>query len=316
MKLVKKIRKKIQKIKFNRYLVTIEKGIFEDLLNLRLNYLLKSDSDLNIDIIVLSKDRTIQLHALLATKEIFASNCNSVNVIYTTSSVSHSKSYDTLKKLFPYVNFIKEKAFKSDLIELLTISGSSKIMFICDDQFFKEPIDFHKIAKFNPYLFCFSLNRGIDTTRNIGIEQKLPDFLPDVIDDDNILCWRWADSKESPDWAYPLSVGGVVFSRPEMLGLLKLIDFKGPNSLEGYLQNFLRIFSPRYGLCFKNSILGSIPANIVSSESKCKTLNTYSTDELLSKWNDGYRIKYEDFFHRNWDDLLFEKFNFEKRNNS
>lgn len=313
MKILKKIRNRVRKLKFKWYLHRIEKGVFEDLLNLRLNYLVKSDTDLSIDMIVLSKDRAMQLHALLATKELFSSNCDTVSVLYTTSSSEHEKSYKTLKEMLPDVTFVKEASFNSDLNRVLSTSKSSKSVFLCDDQFFKESVDFHEIAGFNPYLFCFSLNRGKDTTRNIGMVQKLPDFLPDVIYDKKVLCWKWEDCKESPDWAYPLSVGGVVFSRLEILGLLKMIDFRGPNSLEGYLQNFIRVFAPRYGLCYEKAILGSIPANIVSSESNCKTLNTFTTDELLAKWNDGYRIKYEDYFHRNWDDLLHEKFNFVKR---
>lgn len=313
MKILKKIRNRIRKLKFKWYLHKIEKGIFEDLLNLRLNYLVKSDTDLSIDMVVLSKNRAMQLHALLATKEMFTSNCNSVNVLYTTNSPEHQKSYEALKEMFPDVNFVKEVSFKPDLIQIISSSKSSKIMFMCDDGFFKEKINFHEITRYNAYLFCFSLNRGKDTTRNIGMVQKLPNFLPDIIDDEKVLCWKWEDCKESPDWAYPLSVGGVVFSRLEMLGLLKMIDFRGPNSLEGYLQNFIHVFAPRYGLCYEKAILGSIPANIVSSESNCKTLNSFTADELLAKWNDGYRIKYEDYFHRNWDDLLNADFNFVKR---
>jgi hypothetical protein len=313
MKLFYKIKRKIRKWRFSWFLFNIQKRIFEDIINLRLESMMKTDKDMSAELIVMSKDRAMQLHTLLATKKELVKNCNAVTVLFTTSTVAHSKSYDELKSEFPDVKFIRESDFKSDILQILQHSANSKFAFFCDDGFFKEPVDFHQITRYNPFLFCFSMNRGLDTTNNIGVVYDLPEFLDGIVTDENVLCWKWKDAVKSPDWAYPLSVGGVFFSRLEMLSLLKMIDFKGPNSLEGHLQKFINIYKSRFGLCFKSAPMGSIPANIVSSESHCSATNIYSADDLLKKWEEGYIIDYKRFYNRSWDELLYEKFEFIKR---
>ncbi len=305
--------RKLRRILFKLRIKKIERIVFEEMINMRLSYMNVLDDNLTVDFIVFSKDRAMQLHSLIETQKEMIINCNNIYVLYTTSSEIHEKSYTELIQMFSDITFVRERNFRNDLISIVSQSQSSKVVFLCDDGFFKAPINLWDITKYNPYLFCVSLARGLDATTNFGVVQELPKFIDDVIEDDNFLCWKWQDCHNSPDWSYPLSVGGVVFSRIEMLCLIKLIDFKGPNSLEGQLQSFKKMFLPRYGLCAKKSLIGYLPCNIISSESRCETTNTHSVDELLQLWNDGYRIKYEEMYYRDWDDIFYGKYDFVRR---
>lgn len=313
MKIIYKIKKRIRKIKFKRYIQKIQKESFENIINLRLGYLKDFDNDLTADILVLSKDRAMQLHTLLSTYQEMVTNCKQLTVLYTCSCEKHSTSYDELIDMFKSVRFIKEHNFRQDIIEIFKKSKSSKIAFMTDDEFFKEKIDVHEAVKYNPYKYLFSMSRGLDSTTNFGGQQRLPDFTKKPLDSTEYLFWEWNDCMKSPDWSYPLNVSGVYFSRLEMLGLLRMIDFKGPNSLEGLLQIFLRIFLTRYGVCAKQAILGVVPCNVVSSESQCPDTGIYSSNELLEKWRNGYRINYRKLYHQKFDDLFEVKYEFVKR---
>ena len=311
----KKVKNRIRKYKFKRYLLNIQKSKYEEIINLRNEYIPLIDNKLNSECVVFSKDRAMQLHALLATFFEKVEHYCPINVIYTCSTEEHTKSYQQLMILFKDkpVNFIYEKNFKEQLINLLEKMDSTKVFFLCDDQYVKESFDLNSITKFNPLSIMFSLNRGLDSTKNVGVQYDLPKFIDNIIDDSDKKVWIWKDNAKSPDWAYPLSVGGVFFSTREMKILLEMIDFTGPNTLEGKLQDFSDIFVGRYGVCSKQAIIGSTPCNIVSTESNCPDTGTHGVNELLEKWKSGYRIKYEDFYGKKWDDLLNTKFQFIKR---
>lgn len=310
-----KVKRKIRKIKFQHHVKKIERSRFEELIKIRNSSLKIHDDDSSCEAIIFSKDRAMQLHALLETYKVKVKYPFSLNILYTYSNIEHKKTYESLIEQYSgeSIKFIVEHNFRLQLLELVDNIRSSKIFFLCDDQFFKEDFDVRDIAKFNSFAVLPSLNRGLDTTRNIGRVDDLPQFIDNIIADKDKKCWMWKENPLSPDWAYPLSVGGVIFSTKEMQLLLEMIDFKGPNSLEGNLQKYLNIFNDRYGICYKKAVLGSIPCNLVTTETKNKSIETYTADELLIKWNNGYRIKYEDFYGKNWDDLLFAKFEFVKR---
>jgi hypothetical protein len=301
-------------MKFSHYLKKIQKESFEKIINLRLNFLTDFDNDLTSSILVLSKDRAMQLHTLLSTYQEMITNCNQIIVLYTCSDIQHSNSYKEVIDNFDNVKFVRETNFRDDVIRIFKKSENAKIAFMTDDQFFKEKIDVHELVKYNPYKYLFSMNRGVDSRVNFGGKQRLPDFIEKHFSHSEHIFWKWDSNIESEDWSYPLSVSGVYFSRLEMLELLQMIDFKGPNSLEGFLQIFLNTFSPRYGVCAKKAILGSVPCNVVSVESNVSDTGEHSSVELLTKWNAGYRIKYENFYGKKWDDLFFCKFEFVKRN--
>jgi len=311
--MIAKIRKRIRKYKFKKYIQKNQKESFENIINLRLDYLTDFDNDTTADILVLSKDRALQLHALLMTYNEMVSNCKQLTVLYTYSNKNHSISYDELKETFKHVKFVEEQDFKRDIIEIFEISKSSKIAFMTDDQFFKEKIDIHEAVKFNPYKYLFSMNRGLDSTINFNRKDKLPNFIGDYLGNNEYLFWKWYDCQDSPDWSYPLSVSGVFFSRLEMLKLLFMVDFKGPNSLESMLQGFLKTYITRYGVCAKKAILGSVPCNVVSTESNVSNTSMHSSTELLEKWQNGFQIDYKKLYQKSWDDLFYAKFEFVKR---
>lgn len=316
MKGLRKIERKFRELKYRHRKRRMLLNAYESLLDLRTGNSLLIDNNSSCECILFSKDRAMQLHALLSSYYENAINPAPIHLLYTYSDERHKQSYDEIKESFvdKKIDFIFETNFKKQILDLIKNMNSSKFFFLNDDTIIKEKFDVKDFAKYNPLVAVSSLLKGLDQTRNTTYIQELPQFIDGIISDSDKKCWVWESCPNSPDWSYPLSVGGNLFSTKEMAVLLDMMYFKGPNTLEGNLnKEYSYLFKKRYGICYNKTIIGSIPCNIVSSESGCLTTGIFSVDELLEKWNNGYRIKHEDFYGKNFDDIIYAKFQFVKR---
>jgi hypothetical protein len=79
----------------------------------------------NIDSVVFSKNRAIQLHAFLISYIECIENRNSIFILYKATTVEHENSYLELIQLFDSSKFIfiKEVSFRKQLLEILKLSN-------------------------------------------------------------------------------------------------------------------------------------------------------------------------------------------------
>lgn len=320
MTIIKKIENRLIKYRYKFKRRKLLLFTYEKLLDLRFKNSLLIDYDYSCECILFSKDRAMQLHALLTSYYDNVKNPAPIHLIYKHTSNNHLKSYQELESIFSNrdIKFIKEKNFRNDILTIIKNMASSKIFFLADDGLFTEEFDMRDITKFNPLIGVFSMLRGLDATQ-LGnfVFQELPCFIEGVVKDDNKRCWKWENATNSPDWSYPLSVHGNIFSTAEMAILLDMLFFRAPNSLEGNLhKEYLYLFIKRYGICYTKTVLGHNPCNLVNAETINNLNNSgYSAKYLLKKWEDGYRIKYEDLYCKSYNEILNAKFNFTKREN-
>ena len=270
--------------------------------------------------IVFSKDRAMQLHALLASYFSYVKNPVPLYILYTSSNERHSKSYDELKSLFEIkeIVFIKESAFKPDLEKLLTTINTDNLFFMTDDGLFIDSFDMNEVTAFNPIHIIPSLIKGLDLTYCYiqDRKQNLPSFItvPESDMPTSMKCWEWSKAESFSDWAYPLSLDVTFYDKKEIQALIKNTSYKGPNSLETALHNhYSPIFLQRKGVCFEKAKYVNIVCNVVNTEHKNRNTGLHSIEELLKKWEEGYRIRYEDFFGKNCTDVEQSSFNFIKR---
>lgn len=270
--------------------------------------------------IVFSKDRAMQLHALLSSYYFYVKNPVSLSVLYTTSNQRHDHSYEELKTVFSHENiqFRKETAFKPDLENLLADTGSDILFFMTDDGMFIDSFDMNEVTLFNPVHIIPSLIKGLDLTycyiqnRN----QQLPAFLtpPQTEIPSAMKCWEWGKAESFSDWAYPLSLDVTFYNKNEIETLITHSSYSGPNSLETNLHNnYASIFLKRKGICFDKAKYVNVVCNVVNNEHKNRNTGLHSTEELLKKWEEGYRIEFEKFFGKNCTDVEQASFNFIKR---
>lgn len=251
--------------------------------------------------LVFSKDRAMQLHALLTSYFEKVQNFSPLSILYKTTSEKSRQSYEALTMEFAHfpIQFIKENKFNEQVKAWLATGSADRIFFMTDDAVFLDAFDMKDALLFNPLNEIFSLTKGKDLrycfTKNV--KQELPVF--DTVVQRNgksFNSWRWGDSPGSHDWAYPLSVDGTFFLREEMLRLVSNINFNNPNSLEANMQVFISIFLPRKGVCYDKVKVINVPCNVVQNEIDNRSTGFFSAGELQSFWEEGKRIDVKMFY--------------------
>ena len=244
--------------------------------------------------IVFSKDRAMQLHALLASYFHFTKNAAPLFVLFTCSNAEHERAYQILKTEFVSftVTFIAESNFRLDLQNIICKSNADRVFFMTDDAVFVSEYDLDNCLQFNPidYVFSLRLGRDFDFCYTHNIAQEIPAFYDEKRGGIDLNSWIWNDMKGSPDWIYPLSVDATIFYKKEMEAFINMIPFKSPNSLEAQMQKYTSLFLFRKGICYSTTKYINIPCNIVQTEFKNVSTNLFSTNELLQNFLDGKRI--------------------------
>jgi len=250
--------------------------------------------------IVFSKDRALQLHALLSSYLEKVASPVPLYIMYQTSTSSHQKAYEEVVEIFSKKNIIFKKqdsgdSFRSDLILLLESVHSEKIFFLVDDVLFIEDFDIQDFVKFDTDKFVPTLRMGLNlnTCYTLQKNQQVPELVPDMIEDDDKITWQW--DRGIYDWSYPLSLDGHFFSAQEIKTMIPLIDFSAPNTLEDQLQHFRRFFLFRKGIAYHKSRIVNIPCNKVQKENK-NIHGSRHQDFLLEQWQKGYQMDYRQLY--------------------
>src|SRR3990170_8948370 len=130
----------------------------------------------SVECIIFSKDRALQLHALLASYFEKVSPTPSVHILYQTSTLSHQKAYEDVIALFTgdHTSFIRQKSyhsFREDLLHLLRSLQSEKIFFLVDDDLFIEDVDMENFAKYNTDKFVPTLRMGVNLSECFTLQR-------------------------------------------------------------------------------------------------------------------------------------------------
>lgn len=244
--------------------------------------------------IIFSKDRAMQLQALLTSYFNYTKNYSPLSVIYAYSNEQHKQAYEILKKEFQSfpVSFIIENDFSFQLKEIVRKSGADRLFFMTDDAIFLDYFDLNNCLQFHPVKNIFSLRLGVDLDYCFAYskDQALPNFATQNFNQTAFLIWKWKEMTESPDWSYPLSLDGTIFYRKEIEALLSHISFTSPNSLEAELQLYKDLFLGRNGICFSKVKYVNVPCNIVQKEFNNKFNDSHSIEQLVEYFLQGQRI--------------------------
>jgi hypothetical protein len=249
--------------------------------------------------IVFSKDRALQLHALLSSYLEKVVSPVPLHILYHTSTPAHQRAYEEVTEIFSdKFSFIKQSSnnsFRDNLITLLDSVLAPKVFFLVDDVLFIDKFDVGDFAKFDTDKIVPSLRMGLNLKKcyTVQKEQPLPELISCSGSDEDKIFWKW--NQGVYDWSYPLSVDGHFFSTQEIAEMTKLIMFSAPNTYEDQLQKFRRFFLFRMGVGYKKSIIVNIPCNKVQKENENIYGNTHQ-DFLLEQWLKGYQMDYRSLY--------------------
>lgn len=280
--------------------------------------LLKTKRAINHEIsgMVFSMDRPLQLEALLRSYFKLVNNPAPLQILYKAGSDKIRKYYENLSFEFSSkaITFLEEVDFRKQVLDWLKSETSDRVFFLTDDGIFLDHLDLNHCRDFDPTLNIFSLRHGKDLTYSFPVKsnQDLPLFKEVESSGESFITWSWLDKPDSPDWVYPLSVDGCVFSRQEIFVVCEAIDFRNPNTLEANMQVFVDFFAIKRGVSFQNVKLVNVPCNLVQTEFKNRSTGLFSISELIEVWESGKRINTDVFVGLNAYDAMHAKYEFIK----
>lgn len=280
---------------YNNRVRSIKNKSYNVLLNMRyLAYLLssiirnKQNSD-SINGIVFSKNRPMQLHALLNSYYKYIENHCPLVVLYKSTNADYDDAYKKVQLFHAKRNitFKKECNFRDDLTDCLLINIFGKVFFLVDDIIFVRKFDLRKLSTISCNFFIPSMRLGKNIVYSYMTDKKF--HLPPMIESKkkNVLYWPQWLGKEY--WNYPFSVDGNIYAVKELLFLIGHIKFSNPNSFESNMNKYRFIMRLKFGVCFYRSVLFNDPINTVRSKMLNKS-GSISSDSLLNKFNEGYEI--------------------------
>lgn len=245
----------------------------------------------DFECIIFSKDRPIQLYALLESYFHYVANYPPPRILYASSHGKFEPAYREVFSAFEgkLGDVVRERdSFKSGLETMLNELTGDRLFFLVDDIVFTRHFDLFETLDFSPLETVFSFRHGGHLTRcyTQDKEQPLPEDLSEILDG-RYLRWTW--SKGVLNWGYPLSTDGHVFSTKEISFLISRLHYEAPNTLEELLQAFNPFFKLRHGICYPESVLFNIPCNKVQVENE-NLFGDIHQDFLLEKWNEGLKI--------------------------
>lgn len=241
--------------------------------------------------IVFSKDRPLQLHALLTSYAELVREAPPLHVLYRPTSDAYRDAYAEVFRASPAPlgRVIVETGFRDDLLALLDAVEAPRTFFLVDDIVFVRPTDLAPLLRLDAARFVPSLRLAPHLRRSYTVDrdQPLPPFRAGVLEDPDLRCWRWKDG--ALDWGYPLSVDGHLFSTGEIRWMARHAAFAAPNSFERALQEFERGFRTRLGVCHAASRILNVPCTRVQDEID-NLHGQIAPAELLRVWQSGRRL--------------------------
>jgi hypothetical protein len=211
---------------------------------------------IDVDCIVFSKDRPMQLDACLRSILRHAPYRGSVTVVYLATTERFRQGYAELQpgtgvRLVP-----QGTDFRADVLAVLHEAGGL-IVFHCDDDlFFRTP---PRAPLLPDCCASFSLRLGENTTHCYPFAQDQP--LPEREQVDDFIVWNWGRARL--DFAYPMSLDGHIFDGDLLRNLVASSRFRDPNELEREL-HLRRHRAPRLMAAFRTSSVVAVPVNVVT----------------------------------------------------
>jgi len=215
--------------------------------------------------IIFSFNRPIQLELLLKSIVKYDSfHFLKVSVLYGFSSSEYEAGYQKLMEQFPNVFWIREQKhskttvwpffplywrnyywwlkykssryaesnFKYQLIQMLDWFQEELVMFLTDDSMFYKTISIPAFAvrsiQEKPEMYSFSLRHGEN------IEGGHFQYT------NKLLQWNIYSGQDHHEWNYPFSVDGQVYGKSFIQRVIRKVNFKNPNSLEGNIACFIK----------------------------------------------------------------------------
>lgn len=241
--------------------------------------------------IVFSRDRPLQLHALLESYFDLCRPAPRLEVLYRADDPSLRQAYDEVRRSHasrPVGFHLQSDDFRADFERLLGPSDAAGVFLLADDVVFTRPTDFRDFARFPLGLYVPSprLGRHITYAYDSGRHSPPPEFGRDG----EHLVWSFGTGRGA--WAGVGALDGDVLAREELRALVGILPFEGPAGLERLLAG-LPLWRASLGVCHGDARLVNLPLNTVQCDMPPRRHAGGDVVALLEAWNQGLRLDVE-----------------------
>ena len=226
---------------------------------------------MDMNCIIFSKNRAMQLAALLESIQRNAPQWQDYMVIWNCTDYDFRMAYWDLQKEYPPFRFCLQSNFREQVLALAR-SPREYISFLVDDDMFYRPVPEFTVDPGG--IFAPRLGRNCTYCYMGDRSQVVPPEL-----------WRDATDLPGNDFDCTFSLDGHVYHTEDVLPQLKQVDFGTPNQLEAALSSVIRYRMHWH----EHSSLVGIPHNSVG-ELKTNRFGNGSAEELNRMFLDGWRI--------------------------
>jgi hypothetical protein len=246
-------------------------------------------------LVLFSKDRPLQLYALLESIERNVSGDKTVAVLYHAAQDQYQEGYNELIERFPGILWYAQSRdnpradFKTTLIDICEKHPSDYLMFAVDDMVVTLPVDcatlVNDLEKTGAYGLYLRLGDHVDTCYMARMYSGLPGLR---LHDNRCYLWRFDTGRG--DWRYPHTTDMTLYRMADVLPALKSLNYHSPNTLEAQWSSYQVPYS-RDGLCYKTACVVNIPLNLVQKDfANNRSLALYSPEELHTFFVEGKKI--------------------------
>ncbi|MCX5921947.1 MAG: hypothetical protein NTX86_01305 [Candidatus Dependentiae bacterium] len=249
----------------------------------------------NVDLVIFSYDRPLQLFALLESIEQYVYGLGTTHIIYRASSEQMNDAYNEVQNRFSNATYIAQGSapqadFKPLTLQAVFDSPSAYIIFAVDDDVMTDYVDLDEcvelMEQYQAYGFYLRLGNNITECYTEGHAYGLPTR---VEVQPNVLAWNFKDGRG--DWGYPNTVDLTLFRKKTIEPLFRSLNYRAPNSLEGtWAAHGQQVVATQIGLCYMNAKMVNLPLNIVQAEWHNKNMNFMTPQEMLTVFNEGKKI--------------------------
>lgn len=248
------------------------------------------------NLLIFSKDRPPQLNLLLDSIE---TNCKQlfpkIKVLYKASDSKFKKGYNKCISLFDNIEFVEEKNFYKDTLDLLNTEEKLSIFMTDDDIVYRQTSILEEDIEdlfYNHGVASFSMRLGSNTYIQNYHTGEYTIFPESYNLYKHFILWNWIEVPLHMNFGYICSVDGHWFMTSELLEMVKnMKDAKQPNDFECKLINERNIL-PTAMACLQYSILVNTPNNRVQEFCKNKAGERYgaSQEELNKIYLAGHKL--------------------------
>ncbi len=252
-----------------------------------------------VDFIIFSYNRPLQLYALLESTEKLVTGLRNIYVLYRSGSHDFDMGYQIVKERFPYVFYVKQqkqkdyKDFKPLLLKIFDWASSEYILFGVDDIVVKEYVDLLEVTrimrKYNVYGCFLRLCPDIDYMYS----WQRPQEVPPLHKVDEGYMWQFRDGAHISDWGYPHTVDMTIYKKSEIEHGVKHADYHNPNTFEARWSSNVTGLKKRHAFCYQTTKMVNLPLNLVQTSytgNPHMTNEEFKPQQLLKLFLDGYKM--------------------------